>query len=843
MTPYKLHLIGNAHIDPAWLWLRAEGYQEARATFHSALDRMEEFPQFIFTASQASLYRWIEEVEPDLFVRIQAQVKAGRWAIVGGWWVEPDCNIPAGESFARQALYSQRYFKEKFGEICRIGYCTDSFGHTGMLPQLLRQGGMDAYVFMRPNSVENPDCPTGPFWWQSADGTRILTYRIIDSYGTSGEKLDAKNVAHPSEHTGAAPQMYYYGVGDHGGGPTIANISSLEKLQEAQKAGQNQLPELEFSSPIHYFQDLRAQNLDLPTYFGELQHHSPGCYAAHSGVKLWNRRAENALLAAERWELLASVLLGGQGLSNFEPAWQEVLFHQFHDVMAGTCIVEAYDEVRDTLGGVLETARAASLRAQHKIAAHVATRLPGVDVSSGAPEAALIVFNPHPYPLRIPVEVEAVTGPFAPEGMELIDASGQPVEYQKGKVSAEIGWGWRDRLAFTADLPAMGYHAYGMRKSTGAAQSAAGQSAFRCEMIPPRISEYYPSEAVGRLDWNIETPFFEAVVDGQTGCLKQLKDKRLGADLLSGKAEAVIHDDKGDTWAHGILDFHDRAGRFGEARVEVIEQGALRLVVRTTTVFGKSRLVQDYVFWKEHDWIEVRGILDWQEHNRMFKLAVPVRADLWKLTVETAAGCAPVAADGKEFPGQRWLDLTGSLSNGQTGGVSLVNDRFYSFSAVPAEQGVSLEMTVLRSPVYAHHVPYQLEIGKEYQFMDQGRHEFRYWIYPHAGDWQSSAVRQMADVLNMPPAASAEGAHPGTLPGQLSVMRVEPQDVDLMAWKPAEGNSADWIVRVRETVGKPVTARVSVGDQTHFEIGIQSWEIKTLRISNGECREVNFLEE
>ncbi|HEY0443360.1 MAG TPA: hypothetical protein VGC90_03970, partial [Candidatus Limnocylindrales bacterium] len=129
-----LHMIGNSHIDPVWLWQWPEGYQEVRATFRSALDRMNEYPEFIFTSDSAAYYEWVEEIDPGMFDEIRARVDEGRWEIVGGWWVEPDCNIPGGESFVRQALYSQRYFLDRFGRIATVGYNVDPFGHNAMLP-------------------------------------------------------------------------------------------------------------------------------------------------------------------------------------------------------------------------------------------------------------------------------------------------------------------------------------------------------------------------------------------------------------------------------------------------------------------------------------------------------------------------------------------------------------------------------------------------------------------------------------------------------------------------------------------------------------------------------------
>ncbi|MCL5270827.1 MAG: alpha-mannosidase, partial [bacterium] len=253
---HAVHLIGNAHLDPVWLWRWTEGCQEARATFRSALDRMNEFPDFIFTCAQAALYQWIEEIDPAMFEEIRARVREGRWVIAGGWWMQPDCNIPGGESFARQALYSQRYFQSRFGARARVGYNVDSFGHNLMLPQLLTKAGMDAYVMMRPGPGENDTIPRGAFWWESPDGSRVLTFRIYQgpgfaAYGNFGP-LDEKIKAHAGILTDAQPlTMAFYGVGNHGGGPTIENIHEIHRLQAAGEG-----PQLLFSSPNAFFDAL-----------------------------------------------------------------------------------------------------------------------------------------------------------------------------------------------------------------------------------------------------------------------------------------------------------------------------------------------------------------------------------------------------------------------------------------------------------------------------------------------------------------------------------------------------------------------------------------------------------
>src|SRR3989304_6016239 len=215
----KLHVVGNAHLDPVWLWPWTEGFHEVKATFRSALDRMKEYEDFIFIASSAVYYEWIEHNEPQIFEEIQQRVKEGLWLLVGGWWIQPDCNLPCGESFVRQALYGQRYFYKKFGVMATVGYNVDSFGHNGMLPQILVKSGLPDYVFMRPGPSEK-ELPSPLFWWESDDGSRVLTYRVPFSYATWPSDLEEAIRLCAGQFTpplGAG--VVFFGVGNHGGGP------------------------------------------------------------------------------------------------------------------------------------------------------------------------------------------------------------------------------------------------------------------------------------------------------------------------------------------------------------------------------------------------------------------------------------------------------------------------------------------------------------------------------------------------------------------------------------------------------------------------------------------------
>ena len=181
-SQYKFHMIGNSHIDAVWLWTWPEGMSAVVSAFRSALERMKEDPEFTFTASSAQFYEWVAATDPELMEQIRQRVKEGRWSVVGGWWVEPDVNIPNGESLIRQGLYGQRVFQQLFGRTAQIGSNPDSFGHPGTLPQILKLQGLKGYMFMRPQPQEKT-LPSDLFWWEGADGTRILAYHIPIAYG------------------------------------------------------------------------------------------------------------------------------------------------------------------------------------------------------------------------------------------------------------------------------------------------------------------------------------------------------------------------------------------------------------------------------------------------------------------------------------------------------------------------------------------------------------------------------------------------------------------------------------------------------------------------------------
>ncbi|MEX2540987.1 MAG: glycoside hydrolase family 38 C-terminal domain-containing protein, partial [Trueperaceae bacterium] len=829
-----LHMIGNAHIDPVWLWQWQEGYHEVLASFRSALDRLEEYDDFVFVSSSAAFYEWVEKSDPEMFEEIRDRVAEGRWEIVGGWWIQPDCNIPSGESFVRQALYAQRYFQEKFGVTASVGYNVDSFGHHAMLPQLLKKSGLDYYVFTRPSPHEK-GLPGRLFRWESDDGSQVLAYRIPFEYGTWGKDLE-KHVRRCAGELReqVSELMCFYGVGNHGGGPTKENIDSIRRLSEREE-----LPTLQFSSPNRYFEEVSNKNWRLPVVHEDLQHHASGCYAAHSGVKRWNRRAENLLATAEKLSTLASRVTGQQRHEDLAHAWKGVLFNQFHDILAGTSLEDAYDDARDLYGEAMAIAGRALNEAMQALAWNI-------DIPYQEGVRPLVVFNPHAWRVTGPVEIEIAR---LREGEVLVDEAGNPVPMQTAQ-SAATAQG-RQRLVFVAELPALGYRTFRLvQPGNGQASSGpggGGQQGSRQGSRPAaggRPETAAVSQGLVEAgDTVLENERFRLEIDPDTGWFSSLRDKQAGTEVLSGPAaRPVVIDDPSDTWGHNVFSFNDVVGEFRAESVKLIESGVVRSVVRIESRYRESLLVQDVAMYRELGTIDVSATVDWREPHKMLKLRFPTNLHFMRATYEIPYGHIERFANEEEKPGQSWLDLSGTArDSGDLYGLSILNDGKYSFDVNIRDIG----LTVLRNPVYAHHIPAEPEEGGRYSYTDQGIQRFRYSLVPHNGGWADGATVRRACELNQRALPLLGTFHAGPLPQQASYISVDRANVDVTVLKPAEEGGAT-VVRAFETSGNRTRASIRLPEwQRVITAEFGPSEIKTFLVSNdpeGEVIEVDLIE-
>ncbi|MFP4499819.1 MAG: alpha-mannosidase [Candidatus Hydrogenedentota bacterium] len=809
MTAYTqriFHMVGHGHIDPTWLWPWTEGFEEVRATFRSAVDRMSEDPAFTFSASSAAFYEWIERTEPALFDAIRSRVAEGRWELAGGFYIEPDCNIPCGESFVRQGLYAQHYFAAAFGKRARIGFNPDSFGHAGSLPQILAKLGIDAYVFGRPEPGKEKEFPEGAtFWWESPDGTRLFATHIPLGYNAAD--ADAKVTAlaqYPHLNPDQAHVLCLYGVGNHGGGPTKKAIAQITAMHEDPDA-----PDVRFSTLAGYVDAFRASTHpeDMPVVQDDLQHHARGCYSAHALLKRLHRQTEHALMTAERFATAAWLLDAAPYPHNrFRKAWLDLLYNQFHDIIAGTSIPSAYEDTRDQIGAARHRAH---------IAINDALQTISRDIDTTEEGNTFVLVNSLTWPVEQPVILSRAAERTLDTPIHFVDDTGTVVPSQ----AIRHEYPGACRYAVTAELPATGYRLFHARS---------GKQNLRQRQ---------------RLDTGrdfLENDWWHLEFDPYDGALTRLYDKTRRIEVIERGLVLACLADGSDTWSHDVDGYTAEIGRFGRARLQRVEYGDVLATVQITSHWEHCTAIQEITLYREIAAIDCLVRVNWQAAYTMLKLGFETRVEHGRVTCEAPYGAQVRPASGCEEPGGQWLDITGVI-DGLPYGFTLINDGCYGFDA----RDRTLRQTLLRSPAYAHHNYRRHEAGQGLQIMDQGWHTWRFRLLPHPGPWQEARVVKDAWELNVTVFAHHESAHPGRRPAKAQLLGTEADNVLLSTLKQSEEDQ-HLIVRGYETAGRPASTTLHLPYMDkQFNLGFEPHEIKTMHIdtTTWTLRDVNLLEE
>ena len=800
------YFVGNAHLDPVWQWHWQEGSAEAKATIRSALDRMKEFPDYVFVCSSASVYQWVEEFTPEMFEEVKQRVKEGRFVVVGGWHVQPDCNNPSGEGFARQSLYSQRYFKEKLGVTATVGYNVDSFGHNLMLPQILKKSGMNSYIFMRPGEHEK-HLDDDLFNWVSPDGSSVMTYRILDGYGWNFQDMDAllrrmKDVDEKS-HTDIDAGFLFYGIGNHGGGPTIRNLELIEQYKK-----EHPETKVVYSNVADLFDHVREEGIALPEHHDDLQHHASGCYSTVSSIKNGIRRGETNLSAAEAYSMVANRLCGKAVHTNaFENAWKNICFLHFHDSMGGCSFREAYDDAAYLYGMANHTAAVEENNALQTISWIIDTS----DRSKGIP---VVVFNPNGFDVDELVRVNKFS-------VRVVDCNGDDVPFQRVYSSAEECM-WRPDTLFKAHVPALGYAVYYITD----------------EWIPEKERLVIPLEVEGSLvkataydgfrtannhqGTVLENDIYRIEFELYSGYIISFVDKRTGEELISGRAAVpvVVDEYYHDTWSHAKNYFTDYMARFSDAEVSVVEGGPVRATVKVVSRYNDSTLTQYFSLEPGSDHLRVRAVVDWHEKFKMLKLAWPMKIDNPKAYYEIPFGVIERPADGEEEPGLMWTAV-----KGDNGGFAILNDKTYSSSVKDG----TIFHTILRSTIYGDHGGPRTS---ESEFSEQGRMEFNYELMPVGDSW--APVIRSARQLNKPVTNIIETWHPGRLSDRpYGSIHISADNVMLSACKRSEDGTG-LVLRLYETDGVETPVTIS-GDllPVSLDVTFTPYSMRTYYLADG----------
>ena len=802
MEKTTVHMIGQAHLDPVWLWRWTEGRAEALATSQSAVDRLREYPEFQFTRGEAQIYRWIEEENPELFGQVLELIREGRWHVVNGMVIQPDMNLPQGESIVRHFLLGKRYMWEQLGVEPRVAYCVDSFGHAGTLPQIFKKCGCDAYVFMRPGAHEM-ELPEQAFWWQAPDGSRVLAFRITASYATRTDDLSD----HIEAAVGEMPPhlkhtMCFFGVGNHGGGPTKSQIENVQAYN-----GVRTDLDVRFSSPDDYFAAIRSTADGLPVVAEELYFHAVGCYSANSALKRRHRQAECSLLVAERLAAMAQTWVGWTPPTDrMRELWHSVCFQQFHDILGGCSIKGAADEAIMALTRAVMGAREVANSAGRAIAARINTQGPG---------GTVVLFNPFPYSMSQYVAYDAWTDwqPWDGKNWGLVDDVGQPIAHQllaaDDALSALETRHSISRLLFRAELPPLGYRVY---------------------RFAPDLPRTGVDSRVRAIPGTLENERLRLSLDEETGAIVSCVDRASGLELVGpgGWNVAQVLEDTSDTWSHRVTHYDQVIGRFDDARITVGDEGPLQVSLFIERSYQGSTWLQQVVLRHDEPEILIRNWLHWEGRWRTLKLAFDVAVSEALAAHDVPFGWCHRPADGSERATQMWVDVTGPSLAGpdQTGGLGIIDDGKYGCDV----SGSTARLTILRSPPYAYHEPPHVFGAKQrYDWTDQGPQEFTVVVRPHVGDWRTAGLVQRAREINLPVTPITMHSHPGELASAASLAALSSPEMELTALKPAEDGDG-FVLRIADRHGRGAQGELRWLDQS-FPVALAPFEVLTLRLT------------
>ena len=749
----ELTLSGHSHLDVIWLWPLWETTRKCARTFSSMVDYIGRFPKFTFTQSQAYLYETTKQHYPRLYGRIRRAVRARRWEVSTGMYVEADTNIPSGESLVRQVMFGKRFARDEFNVDVDVLMLPDVFGYSASLPQILRKAGIKYFTTQKLAWNDTNSFPHTTFTWEGIDGSEILAHFLpSQDYNSSPEPGElAKAEKGHRDKDRSRPGLYQYGYGDGGGGPTPQMIEYAGRATSFEG-----LPKCKSGFVSELFRKLERESADLARWVGEFYFECHrGTFTTQAMTKMLNRRCELALRHTELLGAIGSAIGGKYDRDALAECWKLVLLNQFHDVLPGTSISAVYELVTEQLTGVI--ARSAKLA--DNSAAAIAKQID--TTGDGRP---VVVWNTLSWYRTGVVRIR----PKTRSRLTVIDSQGESVPSQKCATG---------ELTFlAADIPAMGYEVY--RLVEGAPKAAA---------LPLKVTE--------RL---LENEFLRVRIN-KNGELTSVYDKASGREALGGGRgnEFQLYEDRPHNWDAWELDDHPRDERLRLAdatSVKVVERGPVRAAVEIRRTIGKSSLVQRVVLYAHSARIDFETRIDWCEDRKVLKVAFPVDVRARQATYEIQFGSLerPTHRNTSwdvakfEVPAHKWADLS------EPGyGVSLLNDCKYGHDI----HGNTMRLTLLRAP---------MEPDPQ---ADRGHHEFAYALMPHAGSYIDAETVRRGYEFNVPPAATMPAPRKGDLPTTCSFFWIDSAAVVLDTVKKAEDEDA-LILRLYEAHGGRANARL-----------------------------------
>lgn len=811
----NLHLICNAHIDPVWLWEIEEGVAETLSTYRVAADFCDDYDGFIFCHNEAMLYEWVEQNDPALFSRIQRLVKEGKWHIMGGWYLQPDCNLPSGESFVRQILAGKYYFLDKFGVEPHTAINFDAFGHTRGLVSIMKKAGYDSYIFCRPE----PDMislPAEDFNWVGFDGEKIACHRAYNSYESHRGEADEKIKGWMEQNRGKKVGMVLWGIGDHGGGPSRIDYEKIAALNEAEKEF-----DLHHSTPEAYFDELKKIGEPLPDYTGLMNPRYTGCYTTMSRIKKVHRKLENELYMTEKMAAHAALA----GVAEYPSdvilrATKDLLMVEFHDILPGSAIEPVGAYATALAGHGLTELRNVKIKSFLALCSDKAKAADGT--------IPVFVYNPHPYEVDEVVEVEYQL-PDQNKNRELyamphVYSDGVEIPSQREHEISNFNVDWRVKSVFSAKLPAGSMKRYDIR----------------IELIKTPEERKKTSG-----DIHFVTDDIDVVISARTGLISKYAVH--GDDILkAGAFEPLAVKDDENSWSHKEKSFRIIKGGFSlmtdkraaefcgiidgtPSAVRVIEDGDVRTVVEALYEYGSSQICRRYILPKHGTAITIRDKVYWNEKMTMLKLAIPTTLGNCAFIGQQAYGSETLKTDGDEMVSQKWNMLVGEKN-----ALTVINDGTHGSDCRDGE----LRITLLRSPGYSAgksdfsvRKPYIMEQDRFSPFIDQGEHDFTFVVNAGEKAERAEKIERESDAFAQAPMALSFFPIGCDVSKENSIKpfaSLSDDVVTLAVFKKAE-KSDDSVIRLFNPTDKVRTTVLkfpSIGFEGEYTLG--AYELKTL---------------
>ena len=721
----KIHLICNAHLDPIWQWTWDEGISAVIATFKSAVDLAEEF-EYVFCHGESLLYETIEKNAPDLFARIQKLVKEGKWHISGGWYLQPDCLMPCGETFVRQIATGKEYFLEKFGVEPTVATNYDSFGHSVGLVQIMAKSGYKGYLICRPRKDVQIEYPSRFFKWVGPNGSSVVvsnssTYN--SALGEASEKIKQEVSGQAVGMLGSEKQeneivgmedvdYVLWGVGNHGGGPSRKDLKDIAELRIKDTEILHSTPENLFADDIRVGGEMKKSLITC----------MPGCYSSMARVKQAYRRTENLFYATEK--MLSVAMMAGlkPDLRDLKEAEKKLLLASFHDILPGTCIEEGEKEGLGLLSACEKTLK------EYRTQAFLYFTMNQPCAKEG--EFPVFVFNYLPYEVVMPVEAEFTLADqnwsdeicFKPY---VYDEDGQELVCQQIKEDSTLNLDWRKRIVFEGRLKPLGITRFSVRVKP-------------CEV---------------------------AKKTAQPVALEE---------LIKNPAELELYDDTADPWGMSAEELKEvgknpvafRLMNTKEVKeycgvneslspIRIIEDGEVLTSVESLYTAGHTNAVLQYRIYKHQPFMDVKATIEFADKNKLVRLKFPL-PEVFR--GGKAVGDGPYVWEEKpdtEITFQKWV---GVKRNEEI--YAVINDGVY---AGKVENGY-IYLTLLRGAGYCFHPIPDRELYPQDRYLpriDCGRYVYNFRLYK-GGVY---AVNEVAERFNqLPYAVNVFPVNTGVLP-------------------------------------------------------------------------------